>query len=147
MSHFCSAHRTPPVGVDPVDDAEVAMAVVELAMTHPLVAETIVLVLDAERRGRTVVVVDGTDDPDAIVEVVERLAEASAVSGEPGTLVVASVRPDDDGRPLPDDADRWLEASDVADEVGVELVEWFVVGPMRTWCPRDLIAEPPRWGR
>jgi hypothetical protein len=42
------------------------------------------------------------------------------------------------------DVDRWLEASDLLEGYGLELLEWFVIGD-RTWCPRDLLGEPPRW--
>ncbi len=147
MSQFCGVHRAPRAGIDPIDSPTAALAVIKLAMHLPLTTETIALVLDADRRGRTVVVIDGTDEPDSVLEVVERLGDAIATSGRDGALVLASVRPG--GRPLDDDGDRWLEASDLADELGVELVEWFVVaddtGPTTAWCPRDLLGEPPRW--
>ncbi len=42
------------------------------------------------------------------------------------------------------DVDRWLELSDLAEQAGVELLEWFVIGDAIT-CPRDLLGEPPRW--
>lgn len=150
MSKFCGAHRVPRGGVDRVADAASALAVVQLAISVPPRPETIVVVLGPDHRGRTIVVVDGTDDDDAVVEVVEHVAAVLGdASGPGGALVVASVRP---GRgPAPGDADRWLEASAVAEAVGVELLEWFVVDPGPTgdqpvsWCPRDLLAEPPRW--
>ena len=34
--------------------------------------------------------------------------------------------------------------SDIAEHVGVELLEWFVFGNAVT-CPRDRLGEPPRW--
>ncbi|MET0460568.1 MAG: hypothetical protein ABW122_09275 [Ilumatobacteraceae bacterium] len=147
MSPFCSAHQPPRAGLDPVDTAAAALAVVQLAMHRPIRSETIALVLGDDHRGRSIVVVDGTDDPDAVVAVVERLADTIAVSGRDGALVVASIRP---GRGLvPGDVDRWLEASDIADDAGVDLLEWFVVdgevGAGTAWCPRDLLGEPPRW--
>ena len=148
MTPFCGAHRVPRAGLDVIDAAEPALAVVRLAMSLPPAAETVALILDAERRGRSVVVVDGTVDPDAVVEVVERLADAIAVAGESGALVVATVRPG--GALLPDDGDRWMEASQLAELVGVDFLEWFVVGDdgrgtLTISCPRDLLAEPPRW--
>ena len=147
MSQFCGVHRAPRAGIDPIDSQVAAIALIKLAMHLPLTAETIALVLDADRRGRTVIVVDGTDEPDSVLEVVERLGDAIATSGRDGALVLASVRPG--GRPLDDDGDRWLEASELAEELGVELVEWFVVtddlGRATAWCPRDLLGEPPRW--
>ena len=149
MVQFCGAHRPPRAGIDPVESAPDALAIIQLAMHLPATDETIALVLDDDHRGRTVVVVDGTEDPDSVLDVVERLAGSIAEAGRPGSLVVASVRP---GRgPLDDDGDRWLEASDLADDVGVDLVEWFVIGADRpsvaanAWCPRDLLGEAPRW--
>ncbi len=147
MSMFCAAHRVPRAAIDPIESPSAALAVIDLAISRPLTDETIALVLDPDRRGRTVVIVDGTERPDALLDVVERLAACFDERG--GCLVLATIRPG--GGPLPGDDDRWLEASDLADEFGVELVEWFVITGERpsaaaaAWCPRDLLGEPPRW--
>jgi hypothetical protein len=108
-----------------------------------------------------------------VIDVTERIAEAAGLAGA-ASIVVASIRPSlpidaltgtaaqppDDGGlghwqwggPLDDglvdaDIDRWLEASDIAAENGVELLEWFVVGPSGVVCPRELLGEPARWAR
>ena len=148
MSKFCGAHRAPRAGVDPIVDAECALDVIALAMSSPPTEETIVMVLDEDHRGRTIVIVDGTTDDDAVLEVVERVTAsmADAPTG-PGAVVVASIRVE---RGLgPADGDRWLEASDLAEAGGVELLEWFVIRTdddgFVASCPRDLLAEPPRW--
>lgn len=151
MSQFCEMHRPPRGGVDPVDSADAALAVIRLAISRPLRSETIALVLESDLRGRTIVIVDGTEEPDSLLEVVERLVEAMASSSadvaKDGCLILATVRPD--GGPEPDDGDRWLEASELAELAGVELLEWFVIstdtGTPTAWCPRDLLGEPPRW--
>jgi hypothetical protein len=139
-------HRCPRAGIDPVDDPTTALAIIGLAMHRPRRAETIVVLLDAERRGVGIVVVAGTLEADAAVEIVEFLAGSAAAGGRVAAFVVASVR-----RPAADgggcgrsDADRWLEMSDVAEAAGVELLEWFVVDDAIS-CPRDLLGEPPRW--
>ena len=93
MSSFCGAHRAPRASVDPIDSARDALAVLDLALRRPLVAETVALVLDADRRGRTIVIVDGTVEPDSILDVVERMAESIAAGGRPGALVVATAGP------------------------------------------------------
>jgi hypothetical protein len=148
VSKFCGAHRAPRTALDPIVDASQALDVVQLAMSSPQREEIVVLVLDADHRGRAVVVVDGTEDDDAVVEVVERLAEPVRDGPDRArALVVASIRL---GRgPVAADADRWLEASELADDAGVELLEWFVVqaegDTIVASCPRDLLAEPPRW--
>lgn len=155
-------HRPPRAGIDPIGDAADALAALSLALHWPLRAETIVMLLDDERRGITLVVVSGTRRPDDVVEVIERLADPAAHGGRVAAIVAASIRPgagrndletdrvDDDHSDtyrIDADVDRWLEMSDLAAQSGVELVEWFVVGPDRAdvSCPRDRLGEPPRW--
>jgi hypothetical protein len=138
---FCP--RLPRAGVDPIDRPEVAMSMVGLAISRPFRDETIVLLLDGQRRGIAITVVSGTTDPDDVLEVVECLTRAEAHGGRVGSIVLASVRPT---APLvlSDDIDRWLELSAIADESFVELLEWFVIGD-RITCPRDELGEAPRW--
>jgi len=135
-------HRFPRAGVDPINRPDLALMAIAMALHRPLRHETIVLLLDSERRGLAVVVVSGTDQPDQVLDVVECVADPAAHGGESAAAVVASVRPG--SAEIPGDVDRWLEMSDLADRAGVELVEWFVVGTDIT-CPRDALAEPPRW--
>ena len=52
-------------------------------MRVPLAAETIALVLEGDHRGRTVVVVDGTEAPDCVLEVTERIVDSIAIAGRP----------------------------------------------------------------
>src|SRR5262245_33349716 len=126
-----------------VDSADSALAVITTAMHHPPQPQVIVLVLDPDLRGHAIVIVDGAESPDAVIEVVELVAEGAAESTHPATLVVAAVRPHLDA--LPGDADRWLELCEIAETHGCELLEWFVFSDDVVWCPRDLLAEPPRW--
>ncbi|MGH9137953.1 MAG: hypothetical protein ACRD0G_13055 [Acidimicrobiales bacterium] len=126
-----------------VDSADTALAVITTAIHRPQRPEVIALILDADYAGHTAVVVDETESPDAVIEVVELLAESAAEADRPSCFVLASVRPD--YGPLPGDADRWLEISELAESRGCEVVEWFVISGDVAWCPRDLLAEPPRW--
>ena len=137
--------RRPP----PVRSAADALEVVALAMSRPPRPETIGFALDDDGRGDMVMIVDGTTRPEAVVDMVELLADA-AVAGHGSGLVVASVRPvppsGTDLAGIADaDIDRWLDASDVAADRGIELLEWFVVGPGGITCPREMFGEPPRW--
>jgi hypothetical protein len=142
MSHR-SAHRVPRAGLDPIDGPAAALAVVHLAVPLPPAPDTVVLLLDHERCGAVITVVNDTHHPDDVLEVVECVTEAAAGAAHVGAVVVASIRPGA-VEPDPDDPDRWLEMSDISSVVGIELVEWFVLG-RDIWCPRDLIGEPPRW--
>jgi hypothetical protein len=126
-----------------VDSADAALAVIAASMHHPAQPQVVVLVLDTDLRGHSVVIVDEARSPDAVIEVVELVAEGAAESAHPATFVVAAVRPNLGA--LPGDADRWLELCEIAETHGCELVEWFVFSDDVVWCPRDLLAEAPRW--
>ena len=126
-----------------VDSADAALAVISASMHRPPRAQVIVLVLDDDRRGHAVVIVDGTDSPDAVIDVLELVAEGAAESDHPATFVVAAIRPGYDT--LPGDADRWLELCEIVETHGCEILEWFILSGDVAWCPRDLLAEPPRW--
>ena len=116
-----------------------------MAIQRPLRAETVTLLLDDQRRGIAVAVVSGTHQPDDVLEVVECFTRSAAHGGRVGSIIVASVRPDrSDEATTATDVDRWLEMSDIAEQAGVELLEWFVIGSEVT-CPRDQLGEPPRW--
>ena len=138
-------HRLPRAGIDTIDCAETALLTLAMAIQQPLRAETVALLLDDQRRGITVAAVSGTHQPDDVLEVVECFTRTAAHGGRMGSIIVASVRtwPTDQGTAAAD-VDRWLEMSDIAEQAGVELLEWFVIGQHVT-CPRDQLGELPRW--
>ena len=140
------ATPVPRAGLDPIADEASALAVVRLAAAGPMRPETIVVLLDEHRRGVGLVVVSGTIDPDAVVEVAECLLDPIAHDGRVAAAVIASCRPDDDAddEPVLADADRWLELDDVARRHGVALLDWFVEGSGLS-RPRELVNAPPRW--
>jgi hypothetical protein len=138
-------HRLPRAGVDTISCAETALLTLAMAIQRPLRAETVTLLLDDQRRGIAVAVVSGTHQPDDVLEVVECFTRSAAHGGRVGSIIVASVRPDgSDEDTTATDVDRWLEMSDIAEQAGVELLEWFVIGG-DVRCPRDQLGEPPRW--
>jgi hypothetical protein len=148
MSSYCRrpidvGGRSPGALPSVVVSADDALALIIHAMCVPPKPQVIVLVLDADWRGRAVVIVDGTESPDAVIEVVELLAEGAAEAQHPVTFVIASVRPVEG--PLPADADRWLELCEIAEIHGCDAAEWFILDGEMAWCPRELLAERPRW--
>lgn len=148
MSTYCrrsdqfGSELAPPIPMV-VDTAEAALEVVLAAAQVPPRDEVIALLLDADLRGHSIVVVDGTVSPDAVVDVMELLGEAVARADRDQAIVLTSVRTDCGA--LPGDVDRWLELNEVAETLGCELLEWFVITDGVAWCPRDFLAEPPRW--
>ena len=141
MSRNRKFHPVPRGGIDPIRSAEDALAV--LALAAPFGHDTIVILLDADRCGTSVMVVTDTVDPDALFGVIAVCVAAAPPDTPFEAMVVASSRPDGDVEP--DDAHRWLEASDQCRAGGLELVEWFVLGRSGPKRPRELFGEPERW--
>lgn len=140
-----SPHRSqPPRASDPICSAGDALRVVSMAMHRPLEAETIAFFLDDANRSDTITIVSGTTEPDSVVAVAECMAMVGGQAPQLCGLVLATVRPVGDGL-VPGDIDRWLDAEAVAETHGVELIEWFVIGPGGVACPRELLGEPERW--
>ena len=148
MSQFCAAHQPPRAGVDPVDTAAAALGRDPArhapsrhgARRSPSSSATTIA---AARSWSST----APTTPTRSWPWSSAWPTPSPCPGRDGALVVASIRP---GRgPMPGDVDRWLEASAIADDAGVDLLEWFVIdggaGAGTAWCPRDLLGEPPRW--
>ena len=142
MPEYCAVHRLPRARIDPIDSPATALSMVSVLMSRPPRHETIVIPLDDQRRGLSVVVVADTVEPDSFFDILDIVGLAAAGNDEISALVVATVRPGggiDEG-----DVDRWLEGSALLDDRGIELVEWFIVGD-DVCSPRDLLGERPRW--
>jgi hypothetical protein len=143
-------HRAPRAGHDPVVTPHDALAVVTLAASSLPRHETIAFLLDDAFRGTGLItVVTDTHDGDSVIRIAEVMGELGSLSQGAGvgaaSVVIASVRPN--GGVEHDDALRWCRASDVVDNHGLTLLEWFVIGRDGPECPRDLLAEPDRWPR
>lgn len=141
MTHFCNAHRFPFADGPPIDDAA-ARLLFASALDVPRRPETVVVLLDHDRRGRTILNVDGTTHPDAVYDVAECCIDLAARSPLIGGAIIASVRPGGGGDL--DDVERWLDLDERFALAGVELVEWYVYGRSVS-RPRALIGEPDRW--
>jgi hypothetical protein len=142
MTNFCSTHRFPRAGVDPIIDPAIAAAFVCSLVSSPSMRETFAVLLDHERRGMGILHLVDDPHPDAIFDLAEAIGNCIHEHSEIGAVILASVRPN--GSDELADAGRWLELSDHFETVGVELVEWFVIG-RTTSLPRTLIGDPQRW--
>ena len=133
-----------PLAVDPICSSTDALAVVSLAIHRPLETETIAFFLDDTSRSNTITIVSGTTEPDSVLSIAECMAVAGSGSSTLCGLVLATVRPDTTGM-LTGDIERWLEACSITDSHGIELIEWFIIGPAGVEYPRRLLGEPDRW--
>jgi hypothetical protein len=133
----------PRARIDPIRAPADAIALVSTVLDGPGIDQTVAVFLDDAGFGDLIVVIDDTESPDAIVAIADVLAQAAAHHPMITTLLLATAR--SWGGVVDDDIDRWLEASDVVDQHGLRLVEWYVVGPEGVESPRDLLGEPERW--
>lgn len=135
--------RAPRARLDPIFTAHDAMAVFRLAMSRPLRHETLVMFLDANDCGSSLVTVTGTDEAFHIVEIAETMALSACDAPDISGLVLATVRPG--GCPLPGDDELWLEAADLVADCGLILVDWLIIGRYGTHSPREQLGMPSRW--
>lgn len=134
-----------PQASDPIRSSIDALAVIALAIHRPLEPETIGFFLDDAGRSNTITVVSGTTDPDSVLTVAECLAVAGDRSPTLCGVVLATVRPGPSRATLQGDLDRWMQATEITESHGIELVEWFIIGPAGVECPRQLLGEAERW--
>jgi hypothetical protein len=134
----------PRAGLDPICCQVDALAVISTAVADPIRDQVIVLTLDERRCGIDVVIVDDTRDPDAVVDVIESVADALSWSESPARYLVAATIRTASGT-LPSDVDRWFESRHLAQLRQLQLIDWFVVSADSLECPRDLVGEPSDW--
>ena len=149
MSHHSGSqhpghHRFPRARIDPITDPGTALMLLRRMQAIPRRHETLVVLLDDAHRGFSIVTIDNTPRPDQAIDAVECFARPEIVRKNGlSALIIASDRTPD-GSPDPTDTDRWFEMCEIAERVGVELVEWFLFC-REVSCPRDLVGAPPRW--
>jgi hypothetical protein len=127
----------------PIDSHKAAIDLLGIAVARPLRDETLGVLLDARGQGDTILIVDDTFAPDAVLDVAACLAETARHTSGFAKMMLVTCRPSDGL--LPDDVDLWCAASDLAEGADLTLVEWYVVHPGGIDCPRDLLGERPRW--
>ena len=125
------------------DRPAIALDLLDRIALDPGEVRTDVVCLDEHRRGVGMFTVTGTDDAESVVLIAHMIADAFGGGGLVASVIVASHRPDG-GADL-DDLERWLEVDAIVSEVGIELVEWFVVGIGGVACPRELVDDTDRW--
>lgn len=131
-----------PRSTQPLRTADAATAVIDLAATSPLTAETVCLLTDDAHQPVSCIVVEGGGLPDdvfAVAELVQELGRSSPVAH----VVLASCRPGYGYEP--GDADRWHELAAGFAEAGLDLLEWFIRDEHLTVAVTPLVSEVPRW--
>jgi hypothetical protein len=151
MAHSRRHHR-PSVRAIPIHGSRDALDVVSLAAAEPLRAETIALLLDDDHVGRACVVIEGTQEPDDVVDVAHLMTELAERDIGVHAIVLASIRPwrpvdqaHDKDQSRRSDVDRWLELLDLFERAGIDLLDWYVVTQQTVSSLRSRTGMPPLW--
>ena len=104
-------------------------------------AETIVLVLDHRHRGSVCLVVSSALSPDALVTLLVALGRADR---QVGALVVASTARVSTS-PSAQDELTWFEARERLDDLGVDLLDWFLIVGGQAGSMAELTDSQCRW--
>ncbi len=132
----------PRAGVDRIEDAATALMLMDALASTPRSHQTLIVLLDDDHRGFSVINIAGTDDNDSVLHAADHITGVAHHLDEIGAVVIASFRPG--GSDELDDVERWLTIDEQLGAVGVELIEWFVIGTSVS-CPRALLGDAPRW--
>jgi hypothetical protein len=123
----------------PEEAASVLFAAADI--TRP---EVLALLLDDERRGLACVVVGG-DRPVPLDEAVELLAEVARRATVVAAVALATVSPTEPAPPSVGDGCQLAEFHSRLGTVGVELLDWFVIGPGVARSVAEECGAPWRW--
>ncbi|MGD9792722.1 MAG: hypothetical protein AB7V43_04510 [Acidimicrobiia bacterium] len=105
---------------------EDALSIFQAARSRPALEETFVLLLDDAHTGADIVCINDASSADCVQRIVTLLcglAEQSWLAG----LVVATARPFATTVVDDDDLHTWFTLRVLADDAGVDLIDWFVL--------------------
>jgi hypothetical protein len=129
----------------PLPGPEEALATILAATSHPPAAETVCLLLDAAHCGLGCVNVDGTADDDAVYRVADFLVDVALERTQLAAVVLATTRPGRSHLPEPGDHLRFLDLRAIFDDVGVQLLDWFVIAGGYASSLAELTDARPLW--
>lgn len=126
----------------PLTGPEDALSVVFAAVSEPERHETVLLLLDHAHRGLGCIVVTGRGPLSALTDVVEELAlQEPALCG----FVLATVRPGAGYLPDARDERAFHDVRTRLDVLGVDLVDWFMIGQRHAASLAELTDSQLRW--
>lgn len=131
----------PLAGIDAITDRGRALAAAALALDYPLSDQCVFVIVDEHRVGLGMIVVDGADHPDDIIDVATATTASIWRTGGRGVIAI-SVRP----RTPPDtgDLERWKEVDAILADANLDLIDWLIVADDLRWmCPNA--EESRRW--
>ena len=124
--------------IDPIRSLLDALSIISLGLRRPRQNDTMILALDAQRRGLHLF-----RSHEMSAEALHHIiGQCSVVSGIHG-IVVASIRT---ALPLlASDQQLMFTAQHTLSAAGIELIDWVVIGVGGLYCPRTVSGLPDPW--
>jgi hypothetical protein len=137
--------------LDTITSTAQALSVFSLTVARPFRTQSLVLLVDAARRGVGLHSSQGLvglrDNPTAAGRAIGHHV-VSVASANPLAVGCFVMTIEPDASPSPDDAERWFAMADVCDRAGIVLIDWCVrgfatadalfAGQGAVWCPRHV---------
>ena len=123
-------------------DSAQAMDFIDLVMYRDCPGTLAILMEDTGFPG-TCIAVDGGSHPDSVFTVSVNITEVCRRNPQFAGVVLASVRPEHS--PDCGDIDRWFELVNDFEQIGIDLLEWFVIGPGFAVGMRAMTGCRPAW--
>ena len=142
MPHTLHHPSAPPARLT---DAVAALQLVDLAISRPLRSETVVFLADDSHLGHTCFIVSGTSAVDDVLDVAALVVEVAERSPAVHAVVLATVRAAEPIASARSDLDRGLELLELFEAAGLELLDWFVIGPDGASSLRERTGLPLLW--
>lgn len=136
--------RMPRAHLDPIVSVEDALAVFTMQMSDPADDETLVMLLDDQQCGSTLITVTGTHSVRQLLEVAEAMSIVATSMPHISAIVLASVRQQGHTSDLTDPS-VWVQLDEIVEEYGLVLIDWLITGPWGVMLPRALLGERSRW--
>lgn len=136
--------RMPRAHLDPIVCVDDAYAVFAVQMSDPVQDETLVMLLDDQHCGSTLITVAGTWSVEQLFEVAEAMSVVARSAPDISAIVLASVRRQDETADLLLPS-VWRQLDAIVEGCGLVLVDWLVTGPWGLLLPRAILGERSRW--
>ena len=136
--------RMPRAHLDPIVCVDDARALFALQMSEPVVDETLVMLLDDQLCGSTLLTISGTRSVEQLLQAAEAVAMIANSTPEIGSVVIASVRREGATADLLVPG-LWSTLDDIVEASSVVLLDWLVTGPWGLLLPRAMYGAPSRW--
>lgn len=139
----CRSHRGPDRAIRCADDA---IQTLVLATSGGEADRDVVACVGADRQPLILITLDHPGRPHDLEAALDTVLGA-VIATEPvvDAIFLGSSRPHCEPGPTPQDEDQWRRMADACADVGVELLDWFLLCEGATCSVAEGLVPGPRW--